>query len=68
MTNETLIVIIVGILLIGIAIICLAGYVYNIIWIARTNQFSGMLALRLIGIFFPILGIILGFIKNKKAE
>jgi nitrogen fixation/metabolism regulation signal transduction histidine kinase len=68
MTNETLITIIAGIVLLGIAIICFAGYVYNIIKVARTNKFSGMLALRLIGIFFPLLGIILGFIGNKETE
>ena len=68
MTNETLITIIAGIVLFGIAILCLAGYVYNIVWVARTKQFSGMLALRLIGIFFPLLGIILGFISNKETE
>ena len=68
MTNEMLILSVTGIVLFGIAIICLAGYVYNIVWIARTKQFSGMLALRLIGIFFPLLGIILGFISNKGTE
>lgn len=48
-----------GLILILAAIV---GYICNIVGIMHTTGFSGMLALRIIGIFFPPFGAVLGYL------
>lgn len=40
----------------------IAGYLTNFYWIVKSVGFSGLLVLRIIGIFAPPLGAFMGFI------
>lgn len=43
-------------------IVAVAGYILNIVSLCKSVVFTGMMVARVIGIFFPPLGCVLGFI------
>jgi hypothetical protein len=51
-----------GIFLVMISILGIGGWVNNIVELAGMDGFSGMLVLRVAGIFIAPLGAILGFV------
>jgi hypothetical protein len=47
----------------GLFVAGIVGWVLNITTISHATEFSGMLLLRLVGVPFPLLGAILGYVS-----
>ncbi|WP_374335375.1 hypothetical protein [Methyloversatilis sp.] len=43
-------------------LLCIAGYVGNIISLAQTQDFTGMTIIRILGVFMPMIGIPSGYV------
>ncbi len=44
------------------------GYCFNLSYLFKSKNFGGREALRIIGVFIPLLGVVLGFISDDKKE
>lgn len=57
-----------GLTVIVLFIICLYGYIANIVWLATgfegLSDFSGFMILRVFGLVLVPIGIVMGFIPN----
>lgn len=58
MGNESKI----GVIVIGIWLLCVGGWIANIVKLAGADYFGGMVIVRVIGIFVAPLGSFLGFV------
>jgi hypothetical protein len=48
-------------IVLGVALLGLVGYVMNIIKLATAKTVTGFVLLRVVGVFVPLLGALLGF-------
>ena len=48
--------------IVGLVLAGIVGWVLNIIQLCHATAFSGMLVAKVIGVFIPIIGAVLGFV------
>lgn len=60
---DSILVGIFGLLAIGVAFAAVVGWVLNIVKLAPMDGATGMLVLRAVGILFPPLGAVMGYVS-----